>query len=307
VKFGLNTSDVDAAVHEARMAEDEGFDYLGCGEHLFFHGPTPNAFIQLAAAAGATRTIRLVSSIALLPLYPAALAAKMAASLDRVSSGRFEFGVGAGGEYQPEFDAVGVDPRSRFRRLDEGLKIIKLLFAGDRVCFEGEFGSLRNVALDPPPVQRGGPPIWLGGRRDGAIRRDGRYADVWLPYMVDPARMRDGLLQVREAAVKAGRPSQAVSGAVFLWTCADEDGEWARRTGTAFVSATYAQDFSPLADQYLALGTPEEVAHRFHEFAAAGVSTILIQIAAEPAERRRVIQTIAKAVLPRFRDDTVPA
>ena len=304
MQLGLNISDVDTAVHDARMAERDGFDYVGCGEHLFFHGPTPNAFIQLAAAAGATRTIRLVSSIALLPLYPAAVAAKMAATLDRISGGRFELGVGAGGEYPPEFAAAGVDPRSRFRRLDEGLEIIRLLFGGAAVDFDGEFASLRSLALDPPPAQRGGPPIWLGGRRDSAIRRAGRYADVWMPYMVDPARLAQGLQQVRLAALAAGREAEAVRGAVFLWACADEDSDWARRTGTAFVSATYAQDFGPLAERYLALGSPEEVADRFRQFAAAGASTILIQVAADAAERRRVVDTLAHAVLPRVRDTT---
>jgi hypothetical protein len=71
VQLGLNTTDIDTAVEDARAAERAGFDYLGCGEHLFFHGPVPNAFVTLAAAAGATSTIRLVSAITLLPIYPA--------------------------------------------------------------------------------------------------------------------------------------------------------------------------------------------------------------------------------------------
>ncbi|BBY22052.1 LLM class flavin-dependent oxidoreductase [Mycobacterium stomatepiae] len=69
-------------IEDARHAEDRGLDFLGCGEHLFFHGPTPNAFAMLAAAAGATTRIRLVSSIALPPLYPAAIVAKIAATID---------------------------------------------------------------------------------------------------------------------------------------------------------------------------------------------------------------------------------
>jgi probable F420-dependent oxidoreductase len=302
VKLGLNTTDIDTAVEDARAAERAGFDYLGCGEHLFFHGPVPNAFVTLAAAAGATSTIRLVSAITLLPIYPAALAAKLAATLDRVSGGRFELGVGAGGEYRAEFEAVGVDPRTRFRRMDEALEVMKRLFVGGRVSFEGEFTSLYDVALEPAPVQVGGPPIWLGGRKEGAIRRAGRYADVWMPYLVDPQRLGAGLRQVREAAVDAGRDPGAVSGAVFLWTCADEDGDWARRAGTAVVSATYAQDFAPLAGRHLALGTPEQVAARIAEFAEAGASTVLIQLAAEPGDRRRVVRTISEDVLPRVRE-----
>ncbi|MEV0971116.1 LLM class flavin-dependent oxidoreductase [Microtetraspora glauca] len=301
MRVGLIAGDADNVVRDARSAERYGFDYLGCGEHLFFHGPTPNAFVQLAAAAGATSRIRLVSSITLLPLYPAALAAKLAATLDRVSGGRFELGVGAGGEYPAEFAAVGVDPASRFRRLDEGLRVIRALFSGERVSIEGESFALRDVALRPPPVQPGGPPIWLGGRKDGAIRRAGRYADVWMPYMVDPRMLRESLARVRDAADAAGRPRDAVSGAVFAWTCVDPDGEWARETGIAAVSATYAQDFSPLADRYLVLGTPDDVVRRLREFADAGAERVLVQIAAPVAERERVIASLARDVLPRLR------
>ncbi|MFC0865837.1 LLM class flavin-dependent oxidoreductase [Sphaerimonospora cavernae] len=299
---GLIAGDADHVVRDARLAERHGFDYLGCGEHLFFHGPTPNAFVQLAAAAGATSRIRLVSAVTLLPLYPAALAAKLAVTLDRVSAGRFELGVGAGGEYPAEFAAVGVDPTTRFRRLDEGLRVLRALFTGERISLEGESVVLSDVALRPAPVQAGGPPIWLGGRRAGAIRRAGRYADVWMPYMVDPRMLHDGLARARAVADEAGRPHDAVSGAVFAWTCVDPDRDWARETGIAAVSATYAQDFSDLADRYLVLGTPEEVVSRLQEYADAGADRVLIQVAASDAGRERVIATLARDVLPRLRE-----
>ncbi|MFC4943119.1 LLM class flavin-dependent oxidoreductase [Pseudonocardia sp. GCM10023141] len=306
LRLGLNTSDMDTVVADAQAAEAAGFDYLGCGEHLFFHGTMPNAFITLAAAAGATSSIRLVSTITLLPLYSAAMAAKLAASVDRVSGGRFELGVGAGGEYPPEFAAAGVDPATRFRRMDEGLSVIRQLFRGEPTSFAGEFTTLDGVTLDPPPVHPGGPAIWLGGRKDGALRRAGRFADVWMPYMVDPVRLDAGLVQVRDAAEASGRRREDVAGAVFLWTCVDPDEAWARGTGVAAVSATYAQDFAPLADRYLALGTPDRVAARIAEFAEAGATRVILQVAAGPADRRRAVGTISDELLPRVRALTAP-
>ncbi|BDB43991.1 LLM class flavin-dependent oxidoreductase [Mycobacterium kiyosense] len=163
MKVGITVDDPETVVAEARRAETLGFDYLGCGEHLFFHGPTPNSFAMLAAAAAVTSRIRLVTSIALLPLYPAAMVAKMASVIDRISGGRFELGVGAGGEYPPEFAAAGIDPRTRFRRLDEGLEVIRRLFAGGSATYEGSYATLSEVALDPPPLRSSGLPIWLGG------------------------------------------------------------------------------------------------------------------------------------------------
>ncbi|WP_329410436.1 LLM class flavin-dependent oxidoreductase [Nocardia vinacea] len=298
LRAGLVNVNPASAVHDARLAEKLGFDLLASGDHVFFRRPVPSAFVQLAVAAGATEHIRLVSTIALLPLYPAALLAKLAASLDQASQGRLELGLGAGGEFPAEFNAVGVDRSTRFRRMDEGLEVLRLLFTGQSVRFDGEFTTLEDVALNPPPSQPGGPPIWLGGRKDRAIRRAGRFADVWLPYLVTPEMMAGGLAKVRGAAVDAGRQAEDVRGAVFAWICVDEDEQWARRTGIAEVSAAYQQDFQPLADRYLVLGSPASVVRRLSEFADAGVGTVIMQIAAPPDARARVVQTIADKILP---------
>jgi probable F420-dependent oxidoreductase len=297
VLIGLTAGAATSAVRDAQTAEAAGFDYLASGEHLFFHGPTPNAFVHLAAAAGATSTIRLVSAITLLPLYPAALAAKLAASLSAVSHGRFELGVGAGGEFPPEFEAAGVDPAERFRRLDEALRVMRALWTGDAVSFDGEFTTLSEVRLDPAP---GSVPVWLGGRKEGAMRRAGHFADVWMPYMVEPARLRQTLARVREHAEEAGRPTGSVSGAVFVWTCTDVDPGWARETGIAQVSRTYGQDFGPLADRYLVLGSPEQVAARLSEFAEAGADRIILSPACPDSDRDRVVDSLAVDVLPRL-------
>ena len=98
---------------EARHAERLGFDLVAAGEHVFFHGPVSNAFVTLAAAAAVTERIRLLSALTILPMYPMVMAAKMAATLDRVSHGRFDLGVGVGGDYPPEFAASGVPVEAR--------------------------------------------------------------------------------------------------------------------------------------------------------------------------------------------------
>jgi alkanesulfonate monooxygenase SsuD/methylene tetrahydromethanopterin reductase-like flavin-dependent oxidoreductase (luciferase family) len=302
LRVGIAIDDPRTVVADAQLAEELGFDLVGCGEHLFFHGPTPNAFAMLAAAAAVTTRIRLVTSIALLPLYPAVMVAKLAAMIDNISDRRFELGLGAGGEYPAEFEAAGVDPVTRFRRMDEGLEVIRRLFSGGSVSFEGEYCALSGVTLDPAPRHGGALPIWLGGRKLGAIRRAGRYADVWMPYMVEPTQVRDGLAQVREVATVHGRAEDAVSAALFAWTAVDTDEAWARRTGVAAVSAAYRQDFSSLAGRYLLTGGPDEVADRLAEFATAGVDTVLCQAAAENAsDRERIISTLAQSVLPTVR------
>src|SRR6185295_15937044 len=166
---------------------------------------------------GATSEIRLLSSLTVLPLYPAALAAKLATTLDQVSNGRFDLGVGIGGEHPPEFVAAGAQVADRGARADEGLALLKALWSGQAVDFDGRFSRVPGLALAPGPVQPGGPPIWLGGRRTAAIRRAGRHADVWMPYMYTPEQLASSLVEVRRAAEEAGRDPSAVRGAVFCW------------------------------------------------------------------------------------------
>ena len=152
VRAGLVLA-VDAPAQDAALAEALGYDFAAAGEHVFFPSPTTNAFVALAAAAAVTSRIRLLSSVTLLPLYPLGLAAKLTASLDRVSGGRFELGVGLGGEYPAEFAACGVDVRERGRRTDRALATLRPLLRGERVADRSPYADLDGLALDPPPVQ----------------------------------------------------------------------------------------------------------------------------------------------------------
>ena len=108
IEFGLSMRRSDRIAEQAKAIESLGYDYATTGEHVFFHVPTANAFISLAVAAGATTHLKLMSTITLLPLYPAALVAKQVAALDVASGGRFHLGVGVGGEIPKEFEACGV-------------------------------------------------------------------------------------------------------------------------------------------------------------------------------------------------------
>ena len=283
---------------EARAAERLGFDLAAAGEHVFFECPVSNAFVTLAAAAAVTERIRLLSAVTILPMYPMALAAKMAATLDRVSHGRFELGVGVGGEFPPEFAANGVPVAGRGARTDEALGVLLRLLSGDKVTAEGQFGSLRDLRLDPPPLQQPRPPLWVGGRKTPAMRRAGRFADVWMPYMVSPESFTRSLAGVRDFARQAQRPKTSLAGALFIWGCVDADPARARREAVESVSRIYRQDFEPLADRYLLHGDPDMVVARLAEYHAAGVDTVIFSAACTPDRRQAVTRLFAESVLP---------
>lgn len=286
--------DPGEVVGTARRAEELGYDFLACGEHVFFHSPTPNAFVALAAAAGATSRLRLLSALTVLPLYPAALAAKMAATLDRVSGGRFDLGVGVGGEYPAEFAACGVPVGERGWRTDEALETMTRLFAGEQVTFGGD-----EVTLDPLPLQRPRPPLWIGGRKGAAIRRAGRFGDVWVPYLCSPEQLASGLRGVAEAAAEHGR--SGVTGAAFCWAAVGRDGAAARRGAVETLSRVYRQDFGPIAGRYVPTGTPEQVTARLREYAEAGAGSIVFVPACPDEERSAMIELFVAEVAPALR------
>lgn len=292
--------DQQAVAAEARTAEDAGYDGVATGEHLFFHGPHANGFVALAAAAGATSRVRLLSSLTVLPLYPAALAAKLATTLDQVSGGRFDMGVGVGGEYPPEFVAAGVEVTERGARTDEALELMQALWSGDPVDHDGRFARVPGLRLSPPPVQPGGPPIWLGGRSPAAITRAGRFADVWMPYMYSPEQVASSLAEVRVATEKAGRDPAAVRGAIFCWGGVATDPARSRQEVIDGVSAVYQQDFTRLADRYLLHGDPDRVTTRALEYQDAGAETLIFSPVGEGSRRREIVDLFTQSVLPRI-------
>lgn len=301
MEFGLVFGGVDAdSGARARQAEQLGFDYVATGEHLMFHGPTPNALMALAFAAAVTERVKLLSSIVLLPLYPPAILAKQTAALDVLSGGRLHFGVGIGGEYPTEFEACGIPVNERGARANEALEVIRALWTGDTVDFSGRFTSFTGGRLQPPPVQRPGPPIWVSGRRDAAIRRAARYGDVWLPYMYSPEMVAAAAGKLSTMCEAAGRPSDAVWNATFCFTTVYADGEKARRVAAERVGGTYQQDFSKLG-RYLVAGTPEECRQRLIEYRDAGSRAIILAPACSSADHETMTQLLAEEVVPAVR------
>lgn len=201
----------------ARLIESLGVDYLATGEHMSFRRATGNGFITLSIAAGATTRIGLVSSITLLPLYPALVAAKMAAELARHSGGRFELGVGAGGDFPPEFDACGIPLPQRQARADEALEVLRRLWREERVTFSGRFTTLDDIALTPRPTPP--PPVWVAGRKQRAMARAARHGDVWMPYMYTLAQLARSVETVREMAHENGRDPSSIAMGLYTTVC----------------------------------------------------------------------------------------
>jgi probable F420-dependent oxidoreductase len=301
IEFGISLRLLFGAKQEAKRAEDLGYDYLLTGEHVMFHGPVANNLVSLAAAAGATERIRLMSGIVLVPLYPAALLAKQVSVLDVVSDGRFSLGIGVGGEFPKEFEAVGVPVKERGARTDEGLRVLDLLLTQKDVHFDGRFTKLDGVSLAPRGVQKPRVPFWVAGRKDVAMRRAARYAEGWLPYMYTPEMLDESMTKIAGFTEEAGRPAGTVRGGLFIFTCVHEDRATALELANQQLSRQYNQDFSKLVEKYTIAGSPADCIARLQEYIDAGARTIMFSQGCPPDYVDENTRLIAETILPAFR------
>jgi alkanesulfonate monooxygenase SsuD/methylene tetrahydromethanopterin reductase-like flavin-dependent oxidoreductase (luciferase family) len=155
--------------------EEVGLDHVWLTEHHFVDdGYSPSLMAIAANIAARTKKIRIGTFVLLMPLHDPVMVAEDAATVDVMSSGRFDLGMGLG--YRPgEFTGLGISSKERGARLSEGAPLIKELLEGGEVDHEGKFYTAKNVRLVPPAIQQPHPPIWIGARGDAALDRAAQH------------------------------------------------------------------------------------------------------------------------------------
>jgi len=294
---------IDELVEFVEIVDLCGYDSLWVGDHISFPLPIFDPMLQLAQAAVVSRRLTLGTSVLLLPLRHPTPVAKQAITLDHLTEGRLILGVGVGGEFPKEYAACDVPHSERGARLAEGVQVLRKFFGGEPVSHEGRFyGPFKDVPMQPPPRQAGGPPIWFAGRKEPALRRVGRLGEGYLAYVITPNMYRDALGVINTAAQKAGRAPKRFGTGHLLFTRLDDTYETALDRATETLSVRYAMDFRKAAVRYCALGTPEQVAERIREFYAAGVRHVILDLLGPYEERHRQIEWFAMEALPLLRD-----
>ncbi len=284
-----------------RAVERAGFDSVWTGDHVSFHNPLYESLTLLASYAPITARIKLGTCVYLLALRPPAIVAKMTATLDALSGGRLIFGVGVGGENPKEFELTGSPHKERGARVTEGIDVVRTLWRDTPASFDGRFTKFSGASIDPKPVQKPGPPIWIGGRSDAALTRAGRQGDGWISYVVQPERFKQSLDKVHGAAASAGRTLDAFTPAHLTFITVGRDYETAKATWVRLLTKRYAQDFGPLAEKYGVIGTPAQCAEQLQRFADAGCRYFVMDSIVDAAEEQAHLETIAAEIIPRFR------
>jgi probable F420-dependent oxidoreductase len=285
------------------LVDSTGYDSLWCGDHISFPMAILDPLLQLAQAAVLSRRLMFGTSVYLLTLRHPVPVAKQVASLDHLTEGRFIFGVGVGGEFAREYESCGVPIKERGARLEEAIPLLRKLWSGEPVTHDGRYyPSFANVPMQPPARQPGGPPIWCGGRSDGALARAGRIGDGWIAYVVTPEMYKSGLDKIAAAARSAGRGGARFGTGHLLFTRIDDTYEKALDAATISLSHRYAMDFRKPAERYAALGPPQQIADRVRAFHAAGVRHIVFDLVGPYEERNSQIERIAREVFPLLAD-----
>ena len=312
ITFGCNlTVDEYWDVGEfARRAEALGFDRVTVGEHIMDGNPprpTMMGIPAMAAAAGATSTIRVLTGIVIAPLYHPVMLAKMVSILDQISDGRLDFGIGISGQRdtRAEFDALEIPVNTRGRRTDEMLRVMKDLWTSEKVSHHGRFFNFDDVTLLPKPMQQPYPPIWVAGRSDAAIRRAAIAGDGWYPYLFTVNRIRRSNASVRDMAEHSGRDLSAFHWGLNQPTAIDDDPDKALETAVAHIGQRYVTPERSAEDIARALcvtGNAEDCVGAIQERIDAGVSDFVFGfLAGDTDDYFRQMEMFSNRVLTQFK------
>jgi probable F420-dependent oxidoreductase len=224
VEFGVGifpTEEAQFPSELARLADERGFEYLLFPEHTHIpasretpypaggelppeYSRTYDPFVALSAAATVTERLKIGTGICLVIERDPIITAKEVASLDRLSAGRFLFGVGAGWNAE-EMRNHGTDPAKRFAIMRERIEAMKAIWSEDEASYSGRYVNFERIWSWPKPVQKPHPPILVGGNGPQVIDRVLAFGDEWMPNRVPDEQMLERMGELRRRAEEAGR------------------------------------------------------------------------------------------------------
>lgn len=272
-------------IEQVRLADALGFGGFSMGEHYNIPGLQRLHQVPLLARLAAEAPHMAVgTAVSLVGLrHPVTLASELA-SLDVINGGRSFFGFGLGYRQQ-ELDAFDLDKPERLHRFVEGLEIIRRLWTEDNVSYDGEAYRLNDVTVDPKPMQKPRPPIWVAANADHAVERAARISDGWLigPHSaIDELRQQVALCrQAWSAAGKSGEPAMPIIREAFVASSRHEAVEKARPCLEQLYRDVYVRwgqneamgnpdelswDFDRLANRRFILGSPAECINQIHAY-----------------------------------------
>ena len=280
----------------AEKAEDLGYDSIWVGDSLLAR-PRHEPITLLAGVAGRTSRVELGTAILLPALRNPVVMAHQIATLDQVSDGRIIIGVGIATDQKNirhEFTAAGVPFEKRVGRMLEGLRLCRALWSGDPVNWDGRW-KVENGTLGPIPVQKNGPPIWIGGGAEANIKRVGEEFDGWFPISPDASMIGGNWKKMQELASQSGRDVSSITCAAYLTLSIDEDTEKAQNMADGFLSSYYGARPDVLKKMQACYAGPMEGAIEYlRTFKNAGATHLVLRFAGNHEQHLDLMSNIKK-------------
>ncbi len=277
-------------------AEELGFDSAWTQESTLGTGPQLSPTEAMTFAAACTERMRLGCVVFVSTLHSPVHLAKSLATLDQLSRGRIEVGVGTGGRGRP-FGAFGVDPARYVARFTEGVTLMKALWTEPRVTFDGEFWQLENAPMEPKPFSKPHPPLWFGGASEPALRRAVRLGTGFFGAgSSPPAKFAEQVQIVRSALAEAGRQPGDFPIAKRVYIGIDDDAERARNRMNAALEGIYGFRV-PAIEAAAVTGAAADCVREASEVMAAGAELILFTAL---FDQREQMERLAALVLPKL-------
>jgi probable F420-dependent oxidoreductase len=292
-------AEFDPAAFRAYLtrAEELGYESAWAQEHILGSAPVLGPIETMTYAASCTERLRLGCVVFVSTLYSPVHLAKSLSTLDQLSRGRIEIGLGTGGKGRP-FAAFGVDPQRYVARFTEGVALMKALWTESRVSFDGEFWQLKDAGMEPKPFQKPFPPIWFGGSAPAALRRAVRLGNGFFGAGSTPtAKFADQVGVVRQALAESGRPTADFPIAKRVYIAVDQDAARARQRINTELERIYGRRVADIEAAAVA-GTPRDCVRELREVAQAGAELILFTPLFEQAEHAELLAT---EVIPQLR------
>lgn len=278
-------------VELAQHVEASGLELMFVGDHVFGNTPGADALVTLGALAAATSTVTLGTAVLLPARREPAVLAKQLASIDYLSGGRLVCGVGVGGEVASEWQAMEVSRIDRGERTDEYLALFREIWSGQEVRHAGRFRTVEGVIGSPAPVQPGGPPIWVGGRSNTALRRAVQHQG-WCAYAMSPAGVRERM-PVLDELLEDRRDVFDVSAVLFAR--ADSSQSRAVQYAQGILGSRYARAFGDEISHIGVFGPKAAITEQLAGYREAGVGDLLFSIQASATEMLDQIDLLADA------------
>jgi alkanesulfonate monooxygenase SsuD/methylene tetrahydromethanopterin reductase-like flavin-dependent oxidoreductase (luciferase family) len=345
IKFGIcpNLYPLELIYEMTEFAEKIGLDSVMMGDHLVAIGikrrEALEAWTTLAAIASRTCRIKLGTCVTDPHRRHPAVLAQTVATLDIVSGGRVIFAIGPGEAMN--LDPYGIPWNKPVTRMRETIEILKKLWTEQSVNYTGEFFKLHEAILEPKPIQKPHPPIWVAGISPRTMRITAELADGWFPLLLTPDQYRAGLSNIRHWADQVGRKSENVEPALFLYTVVAEDREKARQLievpakmlltlfPKSLVQLGYSAPIEELnafnfivkpetvkmvleksttipseaIQQFFVFGSPDDCIEGLEKYIKAGVRYFALALLTPPPLTMATFKLYAEKVLPYFRED----